>query len=76
VNIVPRPNPPHCTYCHQIGYQINECSFIENNVRQGFVEHFQNLNLELAKAKDHGDFEPKDLYHEKVKIPNRLKKQI
>ncbi len=20
VNIVPRPNPPQCTYCHQIGH--------------------------------------------------------
>jgi hypothetical protein len=27
----------------------NECPFIEDNVRQGFVEHFQNLNSELAK---------------------------
>jgi hypothetical protein len=70
VNKVPKPNPPHYTYCHQIGHQINECPFIEDNVSRGFVEHFQNLNLELAK--DHGDFEPKDLYHEKLRIPNRL----
>jgi hypothetical protein len=34
VNKVPRPNSPCCTYCHQIGHQINECPFIENNVRQ------------------------------------------
>jgi len=42
-------------------------------VRPGFVEHFQNLNLKLAKIENNGDFEPKDLYHEKVKIPNRPK---
>jgi hypothetical protein len=29
VNKVPRPNFSHCTYCHQIGHQINECPFIE-----------------------------------------------
>jgi hypothetical protein len=34
------------------------------------------LNLELAKVEDHGDFEPKDLYHERVKIPNKVKEQI
>jgi hypothetical protein len=76
VNKVPRPNPPHCTYCHQIGHQINECPFIEDNVRQRFVEHFQILNflnLESTRIKDHGDFEPEDLYHEKVKIPDRLR---
>jgi hypothetical protein len=39
VNIVPRPNSPCCTYCHKIGHRINECPFIENNVKQGFVEH-------------------------------------
>ncbi len=33
VNIVPRPNSPCCTYCHQIGHWINECPFIKNNVR-------------------------------------------
>ncbi len=33
VNKVPRPNPPCCTYCHQIGHQINECPFIEDNVK-------------------------------------------
>ncbi len=37
VNRVPRPNPPHCTYCHQIGYQINECPFIEDNVKQDLL---------------------------------------
>ncbi len=34
------PNSLHCTYNHQIGHQINECLFIEDNVTQGFVEHF------------------------------------
>jgi hypothetical protein len=43
-------------------------------VRQGFAEHFQNLSPKLAKAKDHGDFEQEVLYHERVKIPNRLRK--
>jgi hypothetical protein len=43
-------------------------------VRQGFVEHFQNLNLTPTKEKNHGHVEPKDLYHEKVRIPNRLRK--
>ncbi len=43
VNRVPRLNLPQCTYYHKIGHQINECLFIENNVRQRFVEHFQNL---------------------------------
>jgi hypothetical protein len=40
VNGVPRPNSPGCTYYPQIGHQINECPFIENNVKQGFAEHF------------------------------------
>jgi hypothetical protein len=40
VNIVPKPNFPRCTYCHQIRHQINECPFIENNMGQGFVVHF------------------------------------
>jgi len=44
-NNIPRPNFPCFTYCHQIG-QINECPFIKNNVRQGFVKHFKNLNME------------------------------
>jgi hypothetical protein len=55
-----------------ISRQENECPFIENNVRQGFVEHFQNLNLELVRANNHGYSEPKELYHEKVIIPDRL----
>ncbi len=40
VNRVPRAISPRCTYSHQIGHQINECPFIKENVRQGFVEHF------------------------------------
>ncbi len=76
VNRVRRPNFPCCTYCHQIRHQINECPFIENNVKQGFAEHFQNLNLKLARIKSHGHIEPEDLYHEKVKIPNRFREQI
>jgi hypothetical protein len=34
------------------------------------------LNKELARVEDHGDFELKDLYNEKVIIPYRPKKQI
>ncbi len=45
-------------------------------MRPGIVEHFQNLKLKLAELEDNGDFELKDLYHEKVKIPNRPKEQI
>jgi hypothetical protein len=73
VNRVPKPNLPCCTYCHQIGHQINECPFIENNVKQGFDEHFSNLNPKHARIEDHGDFELKDLYHERVRILDRLK---
>jgi hypothetical protein len=42
-------------------------------VKQRFVEHFQNLNLELARVEDHGDFELEDLYHERVRILYRFK---
>jgi hypothetical protein len=76
VNKVPKLNFPHCTYCHQIRHQINECPFIENNVRQGFIKHFQNLNPEPARVGNHGHIEPKGMYHERVKIPNKLRKQI
>jgi hypothetical protein len=76
VNKVPKPNSPRCTYCHKIGHQINECPFIENNVRRGFVEHLQNLNLEPARVENHGYIELEDLYHEKVKILNRFREQI
>ncbi len=61
MNKVPRPNSPHCTYYHQIRHQINECPFIEDNVKQGFV-----------RINNHGHIEPKDLYHERVRILNRL----
>jgi hypothetical protein len=77
VNKVPKPKFPHCTYCHQIRHQINECPFIENNVKQGFIEHFQNLNnQEPIKVGNHGHIELKGLYHERVKILDRLRKQI
>jgi hypothetical protein len=70
VNRVPRPNSPHCTYRHQIGNQINECPFIEDNVRQGFVEHFQNQNLELARV---GNM---DLLSKRICNKRKLKIQI
>jgi hypothetical protein len=40
VNRVPTPNSPRYTYCHHIRHQINECPFIEDNVKQGFAKHF------------------------------------
>jgi hypothetical protein len=43
-------------------------------VRQGFAEHFLNLNPKLARIGNHGHIELKDIYHEKVKIPNRFGK--
>jgi hypothetical protein len=43
-------------------------------MRQRFVEHFQNLNLELARVGNHGHIELEDLYHERVKIPNKFRK--
>jgi hypothetical protein len=76
VNKVPRLNFPCCTYCHQIGHQINECPFIENNVKQRFVEHFQNLNPKPTRVRKHGYIELEDLYHERVKISNKFKKHI
>jgi hypothetical protein len=60
-------------YCHQIGHQINECPFIEDNVKQGFVEHFQNLNLDFARANNQGYNELEELYHERVIILDKLK---
>jgi len=45
-------------------------------MKQGFVEHFQNLNSEHARVGNHRPIKPKDLYHERVKILNRLKEQI
>jgi hypothetical protein len=55
---------------------LDKCPFIENNVRQGFVKHFQNLNLKLARVGNHRHIEPKDMYHERVRIPYRLREQI
>ncbi len=40
-------------------------------MRQGFDEHFQNLNLEPTRARNHEHIELEDLNHEKVRIPNR-----
>jgi hypothetical protein len=74
VNRVPRLNPQQCMYCHQIGHQINECPFIEDNVKQGFVEHFQNLNPTPVIAKNHEYSEPKELHCERVTILDRLRK--
>jgi hypothetical protein len=51
VNKVPRPNPPRCTYYHQIGHEINECPFIEDNMKQRNIEHLQNLNPKFARVK-------------------------
>ncbi len=34
------------------------------------------MNLEFTKIGNHGHIELKDLYHERVKIPNRRKEQI
>jgi hypothetical protein len=49
------------------------CPFIEDNVRQGFVENFKNLNPKSTRAKNHGHVEPKDLYHERVIILDRFR---
>jgi hypothetical protein len=43
-------------------------------MRQGFVEHFQNLNLEPTKVENYGYREPKELYCERIKILDKLKK--
>jgi hypothetical protein len=45
-------------------------------VKQGFIEHFQNLNLELAKVGNHGPIKLEDLYHEGAILLNRFKEQI
>jgi hypothetical protein len=42
-------------------------------VRQRSVEDFHNLNVELARAKNHGHVELEDLYHERVRISYKLK---
>jgi hypothetical protein len=76
VNRIPRPHFPFCTYYHWIRHQTNECPFIEDNVKQGFVEHFQKLNPELVRVGYHGHIELEGLYHEKVRTPNKLKEQF
>jgi hypothetical protein len=45
-------------------------------VKQGFVKHFQNLNLKLVRIGIHGLIELEDLYHEMVRILDRFNKQI
>ncbi len=45
-------------------------------MRQGFVEHFQNLNLKPTRIGNHRPIKQEDLYHERVKILDRLKEQI
>jgi len=35
-------------------------------MKQGFAKHFQNLNLELVIANNHGHIKLKDFYHERV----------
>jgi hypothetical protein len=42
-------------------------------VRQGFVEHFQNLNPKPIRVGYHGHVELEDLCHEKVRISNGIK---
>jgi hypothetical protein len=51
-------------------------SIYEDNVKQGFVEPFQNLNLKLARVENHGYNELKELYHENLKIPYKFEEQI
>jgi len=41
-------------------------------VRQISAEDFQNLNVEFARAKNHGHVELEDIYHKRVKISYRL----
>ncbi len=76
MNRILRPNSPRCTYCHQTRRQINECPLIKDNVKQGFAQHFQNQNLKPSRVDYHGHIKLEDLYHEKVKFPNRLKEHI
>jgi hypothetical protein len=45
-------------------------------VKQGFAKHFQNLNLKPTRVNNHGYNDPKELYHEKVRIPYRFGEQI
>ncbi len=45
-------------------------------MKQGFVEYFQDLNLEPTRVEDHRNFDPEDLYHERVNIIDKLIEQI
>jgi hypothetical protein len=45
-------------------------------VRQGFVEHFQNLNPKPTIVENHGYIELEDLYQERVKLLDKLKEHI
>ncbi len=45
-------------------------------MKQGFAEHFQNLNPEPAKPEDHGYVKLKDLYYERVRILDRCNEHI
>jgi len=42
----------------------------------GFAKHFQNLNPKPSKVRNHGHIKLEGLYHEKVRILDRFKKQI
>ncbi len=42
-------------------------------MRQGFAKHLKHLNPEPTRVGNHGLIELEDLYHEGVKIPNKLK---
>ncbi len=44
-------------------------------MKQRLAEHLYNLNPKFVRVEDHGNFEPKDLYHERVKILNKFKKK-
>jgi hypothetical protein len=43
---------------------------------QGFVEHFKNLKPKPTRVGNHVHIKVEDLYHKKVRIPNRLREHI
>ncbi len=45
-------------------------------MKQRFIEHFQNLYSKRVRVGNHGHIELEDLYHERVKIPDKLREQI
>jgi hypothetical protein len=45
-------------------------------LKMGFAKHFQNLNPKPSKVRNHGHIKLEGLYHEKVRILDRFKKQI